>query len=142
MSRPMAFGAVLAVASIVAVAAPQSPIDPVAVRQLAPAVASCRHDARASDADRTRRQQALTLAKAINAAQGTMAQRTRAYQPLSALAGLPPVPSGFSLKLFAERDAYMFALKDTLDACRYAIFSDAAGLVYEQSGRSAPIIAQ
>jgi hypothetical protein len=126
--------ALFTVTSIAGIAAPQ--------RQLPPAIASCRHDSRSTDADRTRRTQALALAKAINMEEGQIARGTRAYQPLSALRNLPPVPPGFSLKLFADRDGYLFALKDTLDACRYAIFSDAAGLVYEQSGRGAPIIAQ
>jgi hypothetical protein len=126
--------ALLTVASIAGSAAPD--------RQLVPSIAGCRHDSRATEADRNRRTQALALAKAINAEEGEIARATRAYQPLSALRNLPPVPSGFTLKLFADRDGYIFALKDTLDACRYAIFSDAAGLVYEQSGRAAPIIAR
>jgi hypothetical protein len=126
--------ALLTVASIAGTAAPEN--------QLAPSIASCRHDSRATEADRNRRSQALALAKAINTAEGDIAGRTREYRPLSALRNLPPIPVGFSLKLFADRDSYLFALKDTLDACRYAIFSDAAGLVYEQSGRAAPIIAR
>jgi hypothetical protein len=84
----------------------------------------------------------VALAKALNTAEGEIVRRTRQYQPLSALPNLPPVPTGFSLKLYADRNGYMFALKDTLDSCRYAIFSDAAGLLYEQSGRATPIIAR
>jgi hypothetical protein len=126
--------ALFTVASVAGTAAPST--------QLSPSVASCRHDSRATEADRNRRTQALTLAKAINSAEGSMARRTREYQPLTALRDLPPTPAGFSLRLFADRDGYMFSLKDTLDSCRYAIFSDAAGLVYEQSGRAAPLIAQ
>jgi hypothetical protein len=129
--------ALFAVASIAGTAAPQP-----RVPQVLPTIASCRHDSRATDVDRNRRAQARALAKAINTAEGESARRTRAYQPLSALGKLPPVPDGFSLKLFADRDGYMFALKDTLDPCHYAVFSDAAGFLYEQSGRAAPVIAQ
>jgi hypothetical protein len=110
--------------------------------QLPAAPASCRHDSNATQADRTRRGQAVALAKAINTAEADTVRRSREYQPLSALRNLPAVPAGFSLKLFADRDGYMFAVKDTLDACGYAIFSDAAGLLYEKSARTAPIIAR
>ena len=111
-------------------------------RQMLPPLASCRHDAHAADADRTRRAQALMLAKAITAAQADVVRRTRQYHPLTNLGTLPAVPAGFSLKLFADRDDYVFALKDTRDPCRYAIFSDSAGLLYEKSARTAPVIAQ
>ena len=103
---------------------------------------SCRHDARATEADRARRAQALALAKAINTAEADAVRRNREYQPLSALPVLPPVPPGFSLKLFTDGDGYMFAMKDTLDPCRYALFSDNAGLLYEKSARTAPTVAQ
>ena len=110
--------------------------------QVPPTVASCRHDAGAVEADRNRRGQALTLAKAITAAQADVVRRTRQYHPVASLGNLPAVPSGFTLKLFADRDDYVFALKDTLDPCRYAIFSDSAGLLYEKSARTAPVIAR
>ena len=111
-------------------------------QQTLPVVASCRHDGNATEPDRQRRAQALTLAKAITAAQGEAVRRTRQYHPVPSLGSLPAVPSGFALKLFADRDDYVFALKDTLDPCRYAIFSDSAGLLYEKSARAAPVVAQ
>ena len=111
-------------------------------RQISPSLASCRHDASATEADRNRRAQALTLAKAIHTAEADVVRRTRQYHPLGSLGSLPAVPTGFALKLFADRDDYVFALKDTLDPCRYAIFSDSAGLLYEKSARAAPVIAR
>lgn len=125
---------------VLALTSIQSPPD--LRRQMPLPVASCRHDANAAEVDRNRRAQALTLAKAITAAQADVVKRTRQYQPVQSLANLPAVPSGFALKLFADRDDYVFALKDTLDPCRYAIFSDSAGLLYEKSARAAPVIAQ
>jgi len=103
---------------------------------------ACRHDGSESQADRTRRIQALALAKAINSAQGELAERTRRYHPLTALRNLPPVPTGFELRLYSEVDGYLFSLKDALDTCRYAIFSDQSGLVYEKAARTHPINAQ
>lgn len=102
----------------------------------------CRHDARSTEADRARRTQALTVAKAINAAQADAVRRTQAYQPLSSFRSLPDVPEGFAVKLYAGQDGYMFAIKDTRDPCHFAIFSDTAGLLYEKSARTAPMIAQ
>ena len=110
--------------------------------QLPPTVVGCLHDQNASETDRTRRAQALTLAKAIHTAEADAVRRTRQYQPLASLGSLPAVPAGFALKLFADRDDYVFALKDTRDPCRYAVFSDSAGLLYEKSARPAPVIAR
>jgi hypothetical protein len=126
--------ALLAVASIQS-AAPLT-------RQLSPPVASCLHDANAREGDRNRRMQALALAKAINTAEADVVRRTRQYQPVGSLRNLPAVPPGFALKLFADRDDYVFAVKDTRDPCHYAIFSDSAGFLYEKSARAAPLVAQ
>lgn len=105
-------------------------------------VVSCRHDQTATQEDRTRRAQAVTLAKAINAAEAELVRRTREYQPLANLRNLPAVPSGFKLNLYADRDGCIFAIKDTLDTCHFAVFSDSAGLLYEKTALSAPVIAQ
>jgi len=126
---------VLAIASIGWAAAPERQL------QLSSAI-SCRHDQTAQQEDRGRRAQALTLAKAINAAEAEMVRRTRQYQPLQSLQNLPAVPSGFQLNLYADRSGYIFAIKDTLDPCRFAVFSDAGGLLYEKSALNAPVIAQ
>src|SRR5918994_4558006 len=77
-------------------------------RQMLPTVVSCLHDASATEADRNRRAQALTLAKAIHTAEAEAVRRTLAYQPLASLGNLPAVPAGFALKLFADRDDYVF----------------------------------
>jgi hypothetical protein len=106
------------------------------------AIAQCRHDAHSTQADRRRRDEAVTLAKAIHSAQADLARRTQRYQPLANLRNLPAVPRGFTLNLFADADGYIFAIKDTLDACRFAVFSDSAGLLYEKNAYGAPVIAQ
>jgi hypothetical protein len=103
---------------------------------------SCRHDRKATQEDRDRRSQAMVLAKAINAAQARQVRRAGQYQPLSNLADLPSVPTGFDLTLYADRSGYMFSVKDRLDPCRFAVFSDQVGLLYEKSGLDAPVIAQ
>jgi hypothetical protein len=109
--------------------------------QLFPSVVACRHDDSALQTDRARREQAVTLARAINAAQGTLSQQTRRYHALMDLPNLPEVPDGFELSFYSDNAGYIFSLKDTSDPCRHAIFSDEAGLLYEQSGRSEPVLA-
>src|SRR5687767_6391538 len=84
---------------------------------------ACLHDASELRADRVRRDQALALARAINAAEGLLAQQTRRYHPLRDLRNLPDVPNGFELRLYSDEAGYVFSLKDTRDSCRYAIFS-------------------
>lgn len=126
--------------ALLAVTSIRGPVTP--RRQLPPPVASCHHDVSATEGDQNRRSQALILAKAINTAEADTFRRAREYQPLASLGTLPAVPFGFTLKLFADRDDYVFAVKDTRDPCGYAIFSDSAGLLYEKSARSAPVVAR
>jgi hypothetical protein len=100
----------------------------------------CLHDADETPVNRIRREQALALARAINAAQGQAVERTRAYQPLNELGALPATPEGFVLRLYAGQDGYIFSIKDDRDACRYGIFSDQHGTLY-QSSPTVPLIA-
>jgi len=102
----------------------------------------CLHGQAAQQEDQARREQALTVAKAINAAEAQAVRRTRQYLSLDRLQDLPPVPSGFQLNLYADRSGYIFAIKDTRDPCRFAVFSDAVGLLYQQSALDAPVLAQ
>ena len=102
--------------------------------------ARCRHDAYESAADRTRREAALTLARAINAAEGQAAQRTRRYQPLQQLGSLPPTPDGFILRHYTDGDGYIFSIKDDRDSCQFGVFSDQKGFLYISSP-TVPMIA-
>ena len=101
---------------------------------------SCRHD-RPSAVDKSRRAGAVVLAKAINAAQMASLRRARKYETAVNLPNLPPLPTDFRLDLYVSDAGYIFSIKDTLDPCSFAVFSDASGLLYQQSGRSAPVVA-
>lgn len=103
---------------------------------------SCLHDSAEGQTDRARRSEALLLARAINAKEGALAQQTRRYHQLSDLQGLPQVPAGFELRLYAETSGYVLSLKDVKDSCHYALFSDQSGWIYEKSPIAAPAIAQ
>ena len=102
--------------------------------------ARCLHDTDESAANRTRREAALTLARAINAAEGQAAQRTRRFQPLQQLGSLPPTPDGFVLRFYTDGDGYIFSIKDDRDSCQYGVFSDQKGFLY-QSSPTVPMVA-
>ena len=38
--------------------------------------------------------------------------------------------SGFNVQLSTDGASYTFSVKDTLDACRFAYFSDQEGVIY------------
>lgn len=95
------------------------------------AAASCLHEDDPTDANRARRDEALALARALNAAQGRAAERTQLYQPLATLETLPPTPDGFDLRFYTDGAGYIFSVKDSRDPCHYGIFSDQHGRLYE-----------
>ena len=99
----------------------------------------CRHNAAEQPNDRVRRQEALNLARQINAAEGRAAERTRRYAQVDQLGTLPAVPDGFEVRFYGNDAGYTFSLKDSMDVCHYAVFSDQSGLLYEASPQVAQI---
>ena len=93
----------------------------------------CLHDEDATASNRARREAALSLARALNAAEGRAAEASRRYAPLDALRNLPPTPDGFILRLYTDGDGYVFSLKDDRDPCQFGIFSDQKGFLYSGS---------
>jgi hypothetical protein len=77
----------------------------------------------------TRRRDAVGLVRAVNTAQAAAFGRTGRYQPLANVT-VPVTPTGFALQFALSDTGYVFSVKDTLDPCRYAYFSDQAGLIY------------
>jgi hypothetical protein len=100
----------------------------------------CLHDGSEQPQQRQRRMQAIELAEAIYSAErrGVVPRprsRPDVYRPLDQLANLPPTPAGFRLQFHTDGMSYIVSLKDTLDGCQYAIFSDQDGYIYEGSPR-------
>jgi hypothetical protein len=95
----------------------------------------CLHGSDERADDRARREQALTLAQAINRAQNTGPAlrpfERRSFRPLDQLTDLPPAPADFTVQLDTDGASYTFSIKDTIDPCRYAIFSDQDQAIYE-----------
>ena len=104
-------------------------------------VPACLHDSAERQADKSRRDQAVALAKAIHQAQGAVAERTRRYVPLTQLRNLPPPPRHFDVRLYTDGTGYVVSIKDTLDPCKFGIFSDESGYVYENTPKTAPLLA-
>jgi hypothetical protein len=100
----------------------------------------CLHDASEQPQQRQRRMQAIELAEAIYSAErrGVVPRprpRPDTYRPLDQLNNLPPTPPGFRLQFHTDGMTYSVSLKDTLDGCQYAIFSDQDGYIYEGTPR-------
>ena len=100
----------------------------------------CLHGADERPDHRARRDQALMLALQINRAENpgpTVAPlQRRTYRPLDQLADLPPTPEGFKVQFNTDGATYTFSIKDTLDPCRYGVFSDQERSIYEATPRA------
>ena len=128
----MSFGLVVTTA---VVSVDQLPGTPSALRLPVPA---CLHDADERPADAQRRESALELARAIIRVEDEIFQRTGRYELLEALK-LPPTPSNFSVTLVTDGNNYIFSIKDRRDTCRFGIFSDQEGIIYQSSPRAVQV---
>jgi hypothetical protein len=102
----------------------------------------CLHGAIESSAEKLRRDQALRWAFQVNLAERAFFAPglTQKYRPLAELRNVPPVPEGFGVQFHTDGQTYMFSLKDTLDPCGYALFSDQAAQVYELTPIRRPVV--
>jgi hypothetical protein len=95
----------------------------------------CLHGANETAENRTRREKAVELADDINRAQGNARRfgprRQGPYVPLDQLLNVPEAPVGFRVQLHTDGTSYSFSIKDTLDPCGYAVFSDQSLDIYE-----------
>lgn len=119
MSR---YAVALALASIVAVAASAAH-----ARALAPA---CLHGASEKAEQRSRRLAALEYAKNVNELEAAGKYQAERFYMIEDLPLLPPLPPGFKARMSNDGGSYAFSLKDTLDPCGFAYFSDEDGIVY------------
>jgi hypothetical protein len=93
----------------------------------------CLHGPSEQRDHRLRREQALTMAERINRAEsvGRLPLQPRRYRPFDQLQNVPPRPADFRLQFYTDGPTYTFSLKDTLDPCHYAIFSDQDKGIYQ-----------
>ena len=96
-------------------------------------LAACLHGQNETSEHAARREKAIKVAHAINAAEvvtvGPPSARPKFRRP-EELRNIPPLPPGFELQFNSDGGSYNFAIKDTLDACHFAIFSDQDKFVY------------
>jgi hypothetical protein len=100
----------------------------------------CLHGSSEQSHQRTRREQALKMAQDINRAETTgpavIPGQRRAYRPIEQLPNVPSTPFGFRLRFYTDGPTYAFSLKDTMDPCEFAIFSDQDNAIYEATPRT------
>jgi hypothetical protein len=99
----------------------------------------CLHGPNEARSQAARREQAYKMAQQINRAENgpiAIPFGKREYRPFDQLRDLPAVPNGFHLQFHTDGATYMFSLKDTLDACRFAIYSDQDQDIYEGAPHS------
>jgi hypothetical protein len=98
-------------------------------------VRPCLHGRLEQASDRARREQAVKIAQQINRAESDgpvqLPGEQRRYRPFDQLQNVPPAPRGFRLQFHTDGTTYLFSLKDTLDSCQFAIFSDQDQAIYE-----------
>ena len=79
--------------------------------------------------DAQRAQTAVRFAREVNTAQARhQAQNTR-YGRIADL-GIGAEPEGFRAQMTTDGTTYSFSVKDTVDACHFALFSDEQGVIY------------
>ena len=101
-----------------------------------PPLVRCLHGQYEAPAQRARREQALSMGRRINLAEAAFRPKPNfrqqpSFRPFRELANLPPTPAGFKLQFFTDGPSYAFSIKDTLDPCEYAIFSDQDQGIYQ-----------
>ncbi len=110
----------------------------------AAAQTTCLHGADEAPAQKIRRDAAIQLATRINLAQTVTSgprSSTNRYRPLHELTTIPPTPQGFDLQFHTDGLTYSFSIKDRMDPCRYAVFSDQDKFLYEAiARRDAPVL--
>ena len=79
--------------------------------------------------DPQRRLAAVSLARLLNSEEARFSFVPQRYGSLSEL-GVGAAPDGYQVQLSSDGTRYMFSIKDTVDACHFALFSDQEGLIY------------
>ncbi len=90
----------------------------------------CLHGAMESADQAARRHAALELARKINATEAQANQQGHTYYAISDLPGLASEAGGFKVQLSTDGGTYTFSMKDSIDPCKFALFSDQEGVIY------------
>lgn len=91
---------------------------------------ACLHGPSSAPEHRARRDAALQYAKQLTAFEAAGKSQAQRYYAIEDLPGLPKLPDGFKARMSTDGASYAFSVKDTLDPCRFALFSDQDGVIY------------
>ena len=91
---------------------------------------ACLHGPSEAAAQTARRQAAIGFARLINTTELRAHTQAQAYYALGDLHTIPAPPEGFNAQLSSDGTSYTFSIKDTLDPCHFALFSDQDGVIY------------
>jgi len=83
----------------------------------------------ACPSDAQRRQAAVRFVREVNTAQARFQAQNKRYGQIADLA-TQAEPAGFRAQLTTDGATYSFSVKDTVDACHFALFSDEQGVIY------------
>src|ERR1700732_4500635 len=102
------------------IAAAVAVVSGISIRMPAQQQRTCLHD-RASETSEqaARRTAAVNYVRQVNTAEARHRQLYAALANLDAV----PTPEGFASQLSTDGTTYTFSVKDTTDACRFALFS-------------------
>jgi hypothetical protein len=105
-------------------------------------VNGCLHGEAETSSQKARRDRAMALAARINQAEAMQrgGPGRLHYRPLGELPNIPPAPPGFDLRFRTDGLTYEFSIKDRLDPCHYAIFSDDERELYEATANTGPVV--
>src|SRR5438093_203182 len=102
-------------------------------------LATCLHGRNETAEQRDRREKAVKVAHAINTAEVIVVGPPKPrYRRPEELRFIPALPRGFELQFDTDGETYTFSIKDTLDACHFAIFSDQEKFVYTGTPLAGP----
>ena len=79
--------------------------------------------------DQGRRTAAIKFAQAINNGEAAAFRGQRSYSQLTDLP-VGSAPADMTVQLSTDGETYAFSIKDALDPCHGAVFSDQTGVVY------------
>ena len=102
----------------------------------APQLRGCLHGPDEAPEQRMRVLAAINTARLIHSGEAGAPTAVGSYRPLSDLASVPDLaslktpPAGFAVSLTTDGTSYAIAVKDTLDPCHFALFSDQEGVIY------------
>jgi hypothetical protein len=91
---------------------------------------ACLHGPQETADQRDRRMAALQFARQLNTFEAAGKKQAQRYYAIEDLPGLPPLPEGFKAAMATDGASYTFSIKDTLDTCHFAFFSDQDGVIY------------